>query len=178
MSPKRLNRLRPSKPFETALIVGEGETEGAFLCHLKSLYCQRGLGVQVKVEWTYGGSPTDMIVEALKLKHGADYSRSGLLLDTDVPWPAEAIKLAEINKLLLLGSKPCVEALFLSILLPDRDWTIQSVKACKKEFHARFLNESQKTESERYQKYFTKEVIDAAKGRITILNDLLKMMTE
>ena len=36
-------------PYRTLLLVGEGETEQAFLQHVKALYVQRGSGLRVTV---------------------------------------------------------------------------------------------------------------------------------
>ena len=35
--------------YETLLLVGEGETEVAFLSHVKALYAPRGCGLAIKV---------------------------------------------------------------------------------------------------------------------------------
>ena len=40
----------PNRPqYRTLLLVGEGETEQAFLQHVKALYVQRGSGLRVTV---------------------------------------------------------------------------------------------------------------------------------
>jgi len=169
--------LKPRRAFITVIAVGEGETEGAFLSYVKSLYCVRGSGVQIKIDWTYGGSPKDIIEEAVRLKQSADYNKAFLLIDTDVPWPPDAIALAQKESLELIPSKPCVEGLLLSILNPDRDWTRQTVKDCKQEFH-KFIAEEHKTDVRKYALIFSKELLESSKSRLPEISKIIALLTE
>jgi hypothetical protein len=169
------NRKRRTK-LTTALVVGEGETEGAFLNHLKELYHVRGVGVQVKVDWAYGGSPEDIVTEAVKSKQNNSYSRAIILLDTDVVWPPAAIKLAEENDFILVGTKPCIEGLLLKIVDQTKDWSVRSTQDCERNFHNNCIAEDHKVDCSKYTKLFTKDIMEEARKRIPELDQLLNLM--
>lgn len=171
-------KLKPTRPLVTLILIGEGETEGAFLSHLKALYDSRRSGIQVKVDWTYGGSPTDIIRDAIKLKQGVAYDRAVLILDTDLKWSAEDQRLADGANLILVGSKPCIEGMLLKILYPEKQWETWATRDCKREFHGSCLNEDHKLDPERYAKVFTKEVIEKARVQIKELDAIIRLMTE
>ncbi len=178
MSRSNPYKLKPARPLVTVILIGEGDTEGAFLCHLKTLYDTRRSGVQVKVDWTYGGSPSDIIREAVKLKQGIAYDRAALLLDTDLKWSAEDQRAAEEAGIILVGSKPCIEGMLLKILDPTKQWENNSTKECKKHFHEGCLNADHKLDPAKYTKVFPKAVIEAARTQVKELGALIKLMTE
>jgi hypothetical protein len=178
MSRSNPYKLKPARPQTTVIIIGEGETEGAFLCHLKSLYCFRGSGVQVKVDWTYGGSPRDIIREAMKLTLGAEYSRSILLMDTDLKWPDEDVQIANQKGLEIIGAKPCIEALMLKILDPTKNWESASTRDCKKHFHDNYLEEDHKLDPSRYEKVLSKDILEMARKKISELDTIIKRITD
>jgi len=51
---------------KTLLIVGEGDSEEAFLKHLRELYCSDGAGVAVTVRNAHGKGPEHVINHAAK----------------------------------------------------------------------------------------------------------------
>jgi hypothetical protein len=112
------------------------------------------------------------------MKKSAAFSRGFLLLDTDIAWPQESCAAAEAAGLSLIGSKPCVEALLLHILDINTNWEYRSVKECKREFHAKYLDETQKLDTQRYLKHYTKSVLEEARKRIVILDQMLQKFTE
>jgi hypothetical protein len=177
MPPSSRRRLRPTKTHQTVVAVGEGETEGAFLLHLKSLYCPRDFDIQVTVNWTYGGSPSDIIAEAVKYKQSAHYDRGILLIDTDIPIPDEARARAGRSSMELIENRPCIEGFFLAILDGTRDWSKQISRDCKREFHA-YIPEDEKTNAKKYENVFTKQVLEAARTRVAELDRILKLFTE
>lgn len=52
---------------KTLLIVGEGDSEEAFLKHLRDLYCSGGSGVAVTVRNAHGKGPENVIDHAARL---------------------------------------------------------------------------------------------------------------
>lgn len=46
---------------KTLLVVGEGDSEKAFLRHLRGLYCSGGAGVAATVSNAHGGGPDNVI---------------------------------------------------------------------------------------------------------------------
>ena len=51
---------------KTLLIVGEGDSEEAFLKHLRDLYCSGGAGLTVTVRNAHGKGPENVIDHAAK----------------------------------------------------------------------------------------------------------------
>lgn len=169
---------RPVVELHTIFAVAEGETEEAFLAHLKRLYVSRGNGISVKIGCCYGGSPHDMVQEVARKKKMVDYHETFLLLDSDVVCTSETKSEAQKHGVELIFSNPCVEGLFLQILDTSQNWKSKNAKDCEREFHSRFLNESQKLESERYSDIFKREVLEEARMRIPSLDLIIKKLTE
>jgi hypothetical protein len=151
MSRSNPNKVKPRQTRETAQIVVEGFTEEAFCRHLKSMFA-RDCGIRVDIHNVRGGSPQDVIRAAMK-REGFD--RTFLMFDTDLPlspsWAAKARAAGHI----IVGSTPCIEALFLSILgetVPDR------TEDCKRAF-SKHLNERQKCDYRCYQGVFPRELL-------------------
>ena len=71
---------------KTLLIVGEGDSEEAFLKHLRELYCSGGSGVAVTVRNAHGKGPENVIDHAARQARIYSYDARAALLDTDIPW--------------------------------------------------------------------------------------------
>lgn len=100
----------------TVLIVGEGDTEKAFLDHLRTHYVTRGCGVSVTTRNAHGKGPENVVDVAIRHAKGADYSIVAVLMDTDLPWTPALRKLAQTKKICLIGASPCCDGLLLRIL--------------------------------------------------------------
>jgi len=100
----------------TVLLVGEGKTEVAFLSHLKSLYIQRNCGIKLTIKNAHGKGPEYIVDFAVRQRSNAAYDRVAVLLDTDLTWSEAVKKRARKNRLVLLGSDPCIEGFLLKIL--------------------------------------------------------------
>ena len=103
-------------PYRTLLIVGEGDAEIAFLSHLKTLYVPRGSGVRVTLRNAHGKGPGHVIDFAVRQARQFDFDSIAVLLDTDLPWPAAAIRAANALHLVLIASAPCLDGLLLQLL--------------------------------------------------------------
>jgi hypothetical protein len=90
--PKRGATGRP--PCRTLLIVGEGDTEVAFLSHLKSLYVPRGSGMQVTLRNAHGKGPEHVVEFALGQARQFSFDTCAAVLDTDLAWPPATVKRA------------------------------------------------------------------------------------
>lgn len=62
MAPRHPNRPQ----YRTLLLVGEGETEQAFLQHVKALYVQRGSGLRVTVRCAHGKGAGHVVDYAIR----------------------------------------------------------------------------------------------------------------
>jgi hypothetical protein len=154
---------------KTLLIVGEGDSEVAFLKHLRDLYCARGAGVTTTVKNAHGKGPDHVIDHTVRQAKIYNYDVQVALLDTDIPWTDKLKKVARKAKIEMIGSTPCFEGLLLSIL--GKRPAMQSA-TCKKTIQQ--LLDIDLTERHGYGKYFAREVLDSARASLTELDRLLK----
>ena len=104
------------RTFKTLLLVGEGETDVAFLTHVKSLCAPRGCGLQVKVICAYGKGARHVVDVAKRRGDHAAYDTVAALLDTDTDWTEEVRAGAHCFGIRLLLSDPRIEAMLLRAL--------------------------------------------------------------
>lgn len=158
------------KAAQTLLLIGEGHCEVAFLNYLRSLYAPRGCGLAVTVYNAHGKGPENVLQTVLDRSRNKAYDQRAALLDTDLAWPAAMLKQAKRERIVLVGSQPCLEGLLLNILgypVPDNS------SDCKKRFHA--LLTSNPTESVSYSSLFTVELLDRQAATIETLAQLLRL---
>jgi hypothetical protein len=97
----------------TALIVGEGYDEVAFLTHLRQAAGVRGIGVQYTIKNAKGGGAAEVVDQTRRLQQRGGFDRVASLLDTDAGWTAAARKMADDNGIEVFPSSPCLECLLL-----------------------------------------------------------------
>jgi hypothetical protein len=162
--------LKTRRVRRTLLVVGEGQTETAFLGFLRSLYCADNDGVGVTIRNAKGRGPSNVIGYAVKIGKRNDFDRCVALLDTDIPWKAEDERMAKRYAIRLIGSNPCVEGLFLSIL---GERVPEASSDCKKAIRGKYRG-LDLTRKESYAELFDKGRLEAARGRIDALDELLR----
>jgi len=156
---------------KTVLIVGEGDTEKAFLDHLKRLYVTRGCGVAVTVRNAHGKGPENVIDAAMRHAKNGDFDIVAVLMDTDLPWTDTIRELARVHPICMVGATPCADGLLLQILgerVPEQS------KHCKDAFHARlgrtpFVREA-------YEQDFSEPLLNQKSKTIPALGKLLALM--
>jgi hypothetical protein len=156
---------------KTLLIVGEGDSEEAFLKHLRELYCSEGAGVAATVRNAHGKGPEHVINHAARLARIYSYDIVVALLDTDIVWTDKLKKEARKAKIEMVGSSPCLEGLLLSIL-GERP-AEQSVE-CKKSIQQ--LLGTDLTERQSYARHYPKSLLDSARATIGELDRLVKFI--
>ncbi len=164
------NILRTRKT--TVLAYGEGEDEKLFLRHLVRSYC-RTKTVTVQTGSAGGGTPYSIVQMALRARRGEKRDYEFILLDTDVAWTEEAVKLAEAEKIELLGSDPCVEAFFLDILGISVETSVGTGK-CKDVF--KNLCRAGRFDEDECSRIFPKSIINEARQRNEKLNKIIKIL--
>lgn len=157
----------------TVLVVGEGDTEKAFLDYLKSLYVTRGCGVSVTIRNAHGKGPMNVVDTAIRQSRIGEYKVVAVLMDTDLPWTEEVIKLARKHhpRLCLIGATPCTDGLLLQILgehVPEQS------PQCKDALHTR-MNRKPFTR-EAYAQDFSKQLLDEKSMGVPALKKLLELM--
>ncbi len=157
------------KQRKTLLVVGEGQTEVAFLNYLKTLYCRASTSVKVTVQNAYGKGPENILQTAIRKKKQAGYDRVIAVLDTDIPWTATLKKEAQSNDVDLIGNTPCIEALFLNLLGESAP---SDTLGCKKAITA--IIKVDLLDKNSYTAWCTKEKIELLRVSNKNLNNLLR----
>ena len=155
----------------TLLLVGEGFDESAFLNHLKEKLIPRDAGLVVTIKNAKGKGAKHVIEWTIRQAAIAEYDVVGALFDTDTDWTPAVEKLAKQNKVLLLKSEPCFEAMMLRMLgiTPDLD-----SKNLKTQF-ARFVN-NDATRCENYAEHFSPEILSAKSHKEPTIELLLSLL--
>jgi len=104
------------KAVRTLLLVGEGDTEVAFLHHVRSIYAPRGCGLRVSVKNAHGKGAKHVIEWTAKQRGIADFDTVATLLDTDQDWSDAVAKKAKAARIVVLKSEPLFEAMMLRVL--------------------------------------------------------------
>ena len=159
----------------TLLLVGEGFDERAFLNHLKEKLIPRGAGLVVTIKNSKGKGAKHVIEwtirQAAIAQYIAQYDVVGALFDTDTDWTPAVEKLAKQNKICLLKSEPCFEAMMLRIqgVTPELD-----SKKLKKQF-ADFVN-NDATRYENYAEHFSTDILSAKSHKELTIEMLLNLL--
>jgi len=159
-------RIRHTR--STLLVVGEGDTEVAFLRHLRVIFCSDCKGVEVTIRNAYGKGPENVINTVIGHCRSIDYDHRMAFLDTDLLWTASLKKQARAEKIEMIGSTPCIEGLLLQIL---GESVPSSSSACKRKLQD--LLGSDMTDRDHYGSRFSHEVLMAARLKIPELHALL-----
>lgn len=160
---------------QTILFYGEGMGEEIFLKHLRGIYTQNS-GLAVTIKRGKGGTADGIVLSAIK--YSGAFDRKVVVLDNDKSKGEmeKARKLAEQHCIVLLENKPCLEALLLGILEPKLNFEIKTSAWCKQEFHKKYIKKKQRSESHRYETFFTKVILDKARKRLKSLHEVILVM--
>lgn len=166
----RLTAGKKRRARTTVLVVGEGHAEVVFVKHLRNLYTAGHHGFAVQVHNAHGYGAGNVIEQTIRRGRGLDFDYNVALLDTDVGWTEQVKARAKANKIKVVASSPCLEAWLLQILgnIAERD-----TQGHKAEFARRFGHNAHDV---RVLAHFPREVLDAARGRVEPLNELLVLM--
>ncbi len=167
---------KPRQPNWTVLVVGEGETEKAFLQYLKYIYIKREDGIFAKVECAHGGGPECVIIHSIKL-NPRHYDRAFVLLDKDRPCHASYLKKAKTKKLELVWCDPCIEGLLLKILKPVFNSSIHKTSECKRLFEDNYLDANEKLLPKQYERYFPRGLLEDRRHQVPELEKILMYLT-
>jgi len=151
------------KERKTLYAFGEGETEKAFLRHLKILYS--GNNIKISVKDLSGGCPDDMIDKAVRIVLHGIYDEKFIVLDEErdkgIFISEEGKNKAKKYGLDIIDLQPCVEGLFLLILGKEKDSIlVMHAEQCKKEFEDNYLDAQKKLNFTEYQNILPKELLE------------------
>lgn len=166
-----VKRRASREEYETLLLVGEGETEVAFLSHVKALYAPRGCGLAVKVICARGKGAAHVVDVAIRQKLNAAYDAVAVLLDTDQDWGPAVAKRAQEHGIQILCSEPMFEAMMLRV---HRQPAQGRAEQLKRRF-APLVN-GDGLDPRNYATNFSDRVLQAARQREATLDRLLQLM--
>ncbi|HEY6527240.1 MAG TPA: hypothetical protein VIZ65_01000 [Cellvibrionaceae bacterium] len=142
----------------TLLVVGEGADDKAFITHMKNVFCPRGCGLSVKVEAGDGGSPGNIITNAMRSFKSAEYGRRILILDADVPpTDVQRKKASDGGYEIILWSPQCLEGALLDVL-GERVAQYETSQELKDRLHPKL--KAYHTDPKAYEPLFPKTVLE------------------
>ncbi len=175
MSGRRAAPNRGARPqWVTALLVGEGHAEEAWLRHLKGLYAPRGSGVAVTIRNARGKGAAHVVDYAIRQTRNAAYDRVVAVLDTDTDWSDVVRKRASQAHIDVIACIPCLEVLLLQVAGVAVRECSTSVQI-KQRFELQFGAAAH--EPRIYEKHFGREQLDQARLRLEELDRLLRALT-
>lgn len=140
----------------TVFAFGEGESEQVFLKYLRSLYA--GSKTSVKIDKAGGKDCSYILKKAVRIRSNISYNHSFILLDTD-SWTESFANDAKNETFELIGSTPCLEGLFLSILEPEKNHSQKLSSVLKKYFQKNYLKANRIITEQDCKKIFPKAAI-------------------
>lgn len=155
---------------KTALLVGEGLAEQAFLNHLKAIYVGRG-SKQVTVKTAKGKGGAYVLNHTHRQRVQAAYDQVGALLDTDTDWNDAQRALALKQDIEVFEAQPCLEAL---LLRAAGHRAPHSTAQCKVAFKRKFGAEAH-TQGV-FDRHFPKAVLEVARQREPELGRLVEFL--
>jgi hypothetical protein len=155
----------------SVLAVGEGDAEKAFLDHLKASYISRNCGVAMTNRLAYGKGARNVVNQAIRYARGVAYSRVLALADTDTDYDVEVQQTAEDNRIILLPSSPCFEALLLRLHGEERERTSAGHKDA---FEARFGGRVQ--DPGLLEKHFPKSFLEQVRDQNALIHQLINTL--
>lgn len=156
------------KTNRTVLIVVEGETEEAFVTHLRNLYYRRGMKLSVHIRNARGYGPQGIIDKLKSVTQTILYEHRIAVLDGDIPLKTSDEKWLRVSKVQTIISVPAIEATLLTILgkhAPD------ITNACKSELQKHAPGDQ--TDTYYYKKYFPLEMLEQARKKVLVLDALI-----
>lgn len=166
------SRLAKRQQYRTLLLVGEGETEEAFLLHVKSLCVQRGSGLRVTVRCAHGKGAGHVVNYAIR-QCSHQFDQVAALLDTDTDWTPAVQKRARQKRIHVLKSDPCIEAMLLRAI---RQNAVGSAKELKARFALFVCNDA--LDPRRYVTHFGMDALEAGRSIEPTLDDLLRLLAK
>lgn len=155
----------------TVLLVGEGDAECLFLRHIRSTYTSDNMGAHLRIGNAHGKGAANVVDYALRMATHAAYDSVGALLDTDTDWRPAVQKRAKSARIQVLQSTPCIEAWLLAIAGECRECDSAEHKI---RFRKKFGDDAHKEGL--IPQIFSKQLLDAKRVEVKVLNDLLTLI--
>jgi hypothetical protein len=158
------------KTNRTVLFAVEGETDLAFMTHLKQCYVGRDCNVSIKIKNAHGAGPLGIMDALITGARGKSYDRLAALFDSDLPICLESGKYFRKNSVRLFQSVPAIEGTLLSLGNTRLRQNI-STDECKRLLSRNYAGDAMDVRF--YERHFNKDLIEAARPRIQLLDELI-----
>jgi len=154
------------KPQKSArLLFAEGREDRAWFNALVAMYGESGGAYSLVIDQGNGGSADGIVASAVKKQVflGRIYDQILVVVDGDKPEDElqRAKALAVKNGLELIIIPPCMEAMQLNILEPNKGW-YKKTSGHKHYFEANYVNDGKRNQAVHYTKILTKAKVDIA----------------
>lgn len=163
------------KTNKTILFAAEGDTELAFLNHLRGCYVGRDCNVSIKVKNAHGAGPLGIVDALCTGSRGKSYDFFAALFDSDIPLCDKSSKYFRTNNVRLFQSCPCIESTLLS-LGNHRVRENTPTADCKRMLSNIYQGDS--VELKFYERHFTKACLDESRNRVQLLDQLIRYMID
>ncbi len=155
------------------LVVGEGASEVTALQHLKRLYLPRDCGISAMIRDAGGKGGAQVLDYAIAYRNGnRGFARTIALLDTDTDWSQAHRARARRERITVVESQPCLEAVLLDVVGRAGERTTEEHKRLFRQVFGHPAHEPAI-----YDKYFCAEVLEEAKARVDTMRALLRALT-
>lgn len=167
---KRASRKKTNK---TVLFAVEGETDHAFVTHLKQCYLERESNVSIKIKNAHGAGPLGVMDALVCGARGKSYDLLAAMLDSDIPLCVKSRRYFNANRVRLFQSVPAIEGTLLrlgNVRLKESVTT----EECKRLLAKHFAGDAMDVRF--YERYFDKAIIEEGRSRIRLLDQVVKYM--
>lgn len=154
----------------TLLIVGEGDSETEVLRHLKHVF-GTDAGRFTQVRNAHGKGAHNVLLYAARCQRATPHDRVVIWVDDDAHWDDKDRASAAAKGVKVVESSPCLEAVLLAIHGKVFEGETADFKKVFKEIFG-----CEAHEVGYLSKYFGREVLDRARGRVPQLHDILNHM--
>lgn len=155
----------------TVRIVCEGEAEVCLVRHVRQLYTAGGQGHAVTHRNARGKGGRCVLDLALSPQVRLGVDVIAILVDTDQDWDDTQRRRAQGRRVEVLESEPCLEAWLLQVAGHPAP---EDSDRCKRAFRAAFGADAH--DPDVYARHFDRAVLDGARGRVAVLDQLLRLL--
>jgi len=164
------SRTAKKKTNKTVLFAVEGDTEYAFLTHLKQCYLVRESNVSIKVKNAHGAGPLGVVDALVSGSRGKSFDMQAALFDSDLPVCEKSKKYFDQYDVRLFQSVPAIEGTLLRV----GDVRLKlgvTTEECKRLLARNFAGDAMDVRF--YERHFSKGVMDAGRPKIKLVDDLI-----
>lgn len=161
MARKRISRNRNRQASKTTLlIVGEGADDQAFIKHMSQQLRTGTTSVKPRIEKQTGGSPGNIITNAVRKYGHLPFDQRFLVVDADIPLSQQEYDKARAHGYrVILWAPVCLEGALLEVL-DERVGGHDTAMSLKKRLHP--LLDGSHTDSAAYKHRFPRAVLEKA----------------